>query len=503
VEAIPSDDDTTIATAVPVPGERTTDAIPAGTMLGEYRIEAPLARGGMGMVFAAVHPVIGKRAAIKILSRELCSDPATVARFVDEARVVNQIGHPNIVDVFAFGAMPDGRQYLVMELLQGETLGARLARQPLALVETCAILKQLARALAAAHEHGVIHRDLKPDNVFLVALRGEAPVVKLLDFGIAKLSYADHRVARTAAGAVVGTPQYIAPEQARGHRVDTSADVYAFGGMLFELLTGRPPFLADNASEMIAKHLMEPAPRPSDLAPVAPELDALVVAMLDKDPLARPTLDQVCDALDRAAARASAPQVAPAWRPSAPIAPLAPLASGAPVGALAGHPSTLPGPASRRRLGLAVVAAVAVAMIAFAAAMLARRSEAPPPLAPAATQPAVAPPAVKREEPPAVAPPATPAPPPASAVAPPAAPAVAPPPAPAVAPPAESAVAPPAEPAVAKPPASAVAPPAAPAPRGEPKPAVKRRVERRRAEPAPLDDHGLMAPGQAVRKGTP
>ncbi|HEX3764825.1 MAG TPA: protein kinase [Kofleriaceae bacterium] len=269
-------------------------------MLGEYQVERTLARGGMGTVFAAVHPLIGKRVAIKVLSRAQCSDPESVERFVDEARVVNRIGHPNIVDVFAFGAMPDGRQYLVMELLHGETLGARMAREGVSLADACSVMRQLARALAAAHAQGVIHRDLKPDNVFLAAVDGGS-MVKLLDFGIAKLSYRD-ALTRTAVGVMMGTPQYIAPEQALGDTVDARSDIYAFGGILFELLAGRPAFVVRSPAEAIAKHLLEPAPRVSQFARVSPELDDLVAAMLAKEPEARPGLDRICEVLDHAAA---------------------------------------------------------------------------------------------------------------------------------------------------------------------------------------------------------
>jgi len=270
-----------------------------GTMLGEYRIERQIGEGAMGRVFAAVHPVIGKRAAIKVLTREQCADPHAVTRFLDEARVVNQIGHPNIVDIFAFGELPDGRHYFAMELLDGETLGARIRREPLMLGETCSVIRSLARALDAAHAKGIVHRDLKPDNVFLVAVRGEPPVVKLLDFGIAKLSFLDPADERTAIGAMMGTPQYIAPEQARGLRIDGRADIYALGGILFELVTGRPVFFSDNTPEVLMKHLTEPPPRPSQVARVPPELDELIVAMLAKDPEQRPSLDQVCEVIDR------------------------------------------------------------------------------------------------------------------------------------------------------------------------------------------------------------
>jgi serine/threonine protein kinase len=270
-----------------------------GTQLGEYRIERPLGGGGMGEVFAAVHPKIGKRAAIKVLKKEL-SNPFNVERFIDEAKVVNTIGHPNIVDIFAFGEMPDGRCYFVMELLIGMTLRERIAKGALGAEEVSAIIKPLTRALDAAHAKGVVHRDLKPDNVFLVDVPGEKPIVKLLDFGIAKLAKADHRIEQTKSGVMVGTPQYIAPEQAKGHAVDARADIYALGGIAFEMLTGRPPFLADNAMEMVAKHLMEAPVKPSSVVPgIPPEIDSLVVAMLAKEPNRRPALSDIAMIIDR------------------------------------------------------------------------------------------------------------------------------------------------------------------------------------------------------------
>ena len=308
----------TAPTAVIQPGE--FDIAP-GTKLGEYQIEAKIGQGGMGVVFSAFHPLIGKRAAIKILKRELCADPFTVERFVDEARVVNQIGHPNIVDIFAFGEMPDGRSYFVMEWLKGETLRARIARGPIEVAETCRVVRLLARALQAAHEKGVIHRDLKPDNVILVEQRDEAPSVKLLDFGIAKLARSDHRVEKTATGAIVGTPQYIAPEQAKGYSIDARADIYALGGILFELFTGRPPFVADNAMEMVAKHLMEPPVRVSTLAPsISPELDELVFGMLAKTPDGRPSLVKVIDVLERSRDSSAAVHRARTAPPAPPLA---------------------------------------------------------------------------------------------------------------------------------------------------------------------------------------
>ena len=289
----------TAHTTVPPPAAARDADLPPGTVLNEYSVDTKIGQGGMGTVFSAVHPLIGKRAAIKVLRRDLCEDPIVVERFLDEARVVNQIGHPNIVDVFAFGVLPDGRSYLVMEWLKGETLRDRLARGPLDAVEACVILRALARALEAAHDKDIVHRDLKPDNVFLVEERDDVPRVKLLDFGIAKLVRSDQAVSRTATGAMIGTPQYVAPEQAKGHHMDTRVDIYSLGCVAFEMLSGRPPFVADNPMEMVAKHLMEEPVHVATLVPDVPdELDEVVFAMLAKDREQRPTLTEIAAVLD-------------------------------------------------------------------------------------------------------------------------------------------------------------------------------------------------------------
>jgi len=269
--------------------------LPAGTSVGEYTIVGRLADGGMGTIYAARHPVIGKKAAIKVISSELCTDPAAVERFVQEARAVNQIGHPNIVDVFAFGTLPDGRSYFVMELLQGESLAARLRRGRIPVGDAMEIIEQLCRGLRAAHTKGIIHRDLKPDNVFLVAVPGDRPLVKLLDFGIAKLRDADEgQILSTHAGTLMGTPIYMSPEQARGRHVDDRTDIYALGVMAYEMILTLPPFLSDNPMDVIAMHLNQEPPPPRSLWTEIPEpLAQLLLRMLDKDPDARPALPEI------------------------------------------------------------------------------------------------------------------------------------------------------------------------------------------------------------------
>jgi len=267
-----------------------------GTTVGEYQVESRLGSGAMGMVYSAVQPVIGKRAAIKIMAARLCVDPVAVERFTQEARAVNQIGHPNIVDVFAFGALPDGRSYMVMELLQGETLGTRLRKGPVPLVEAIAILFQICDGLAAAHDKGIVHRDLKPENIFLVPVRVRRLLVKLLDFGVAKLRGAAGvgRVDHTKEGMAVGTPRYMSPEQARGKDADHRADVYSLGVTAYEMLVGKLPFDGDESIDLMHKHVYQLPPSPRTIKPELPqEIDRLLLQMLEKKPDRRPTLPQV------------------------------------------------------------------------------------------------------------------------------------------------------------------------------------------------------------------
>ena len=263
----------------------------AGDIVGEYRIEGKLGEGGFGAVFSAMHPVIGKHAAIKILSRQFSANPQMVSRFIAEARAVNQIRHRNIIDIFAFGQLPDGRQYYVMELLDGVTFDAYLASQTrLSLAQALPIFRGIARALDAAHSKGILHRDLKPENVYLVFDEDGGVQPKLLDFGLVKLlgggSGGEHK---TKTGTPMGTPYYMSPEQCRGKDVDQGTDVYAFGALVFQVLTGQVPFDGDSPMDVLLKHMTVEPPRASQVCLGLPwQLDEPLRRMLAKEPSARP-----------------------------------------------------------------------------------------------------------------------------------------------------------------------------------------------------------------------
>jgi hypothetical protein len=273
-----------------------------GQTVGSYRIIGVLGRGGIGVVYTAEHNLIGRRAAVKVLNSHYSQDEPMVQRFFNEARASSLIKHPGIVDVFDFGYTEDGAAYIIMELLEGESLAARLARDhklapPLAL----AILRRLATALAAAHRNGMIHRDLKPDNVFLAAHPEDALgfEVKVLDFGVAKLMRPGRAARVTESGALLGTPLYMSPEQCRGaENVDRRSDVYSLGCIAYEMLTGRPPFEPVAAMDVFNAHVSEkPAPLRTHEPDLSPTLDDFVLSMLAKKPGDRPqTMEEVASA---------------------------------------------------------------------------------------------------------------------------------------------------------------------------------------------------------------
>jgi serine/threonine protein kinase len=282
-----------------------------GRAIGSYQVARKLGEGGMGAVYELVHPTIGKRLALKVLHPEFAARPDIVQRFFDEARAVNLIRHPNIVDVLDFAVLDDGRPYLTMEFLDGEALADHLRRRGvLPPADAVAIARQVAAALAAAHRAGVVHRDLKPDNVFLVAAEGGGATVKVLDFGIAKLVGEERAPGeRTQSGAVMGTPAYMAPEQAMGRigEIDRRSDVYALGVMLFEMLSGALPFRADSLAALIAQHVTE---TPTSLAVLRPDLPAALTMVIDRTlakaredrPASMEALIAALDAAERAVA---------------------------------------------------------------------------------------------------------------------------------------------------------------------------------------------------------
>lgn len=274
--------------------EEEDDALSPGDEVGEYIVEAKLATGGMGTVYSARHPLIGKKAAIKVISRALTGNPGAVARFAQEARAVNQIGHPNIVDIFSFGQLPSGPHYFIMEWLQGENLGDLLERGPIDPVDALSLLEPICDALAAAHASNIVHRDLKPENIFIAAVREQRRLVKLLDFGIAKLSATTSDSSPTRTGMVMGTPGYISPEQARGQHVDARTDIYALGVLMFQMFAGRLPFEGPSSMDIVSMHLHQDPPRISSVWPnVPPVLDDLVLRMMAKAADARPLLAEV------------------------------------------------------------------------------------------------------------------------------------------------------------------------------------------------------------------
>jgi serine/threonine-protein kinase len=253
------------------------------TLGGRYKILARLARGGMATVYLAQHQLIGRKAAIKVLRRELCDDPVQRDRFVREARAVNRIDHENIVQIVDYGEADDGRVFLVMEYLPGESLHHRIGRGILPPLRALDISAQIAAGLARAHQMGVIHRDLKPDNILLLPPTepGGRDRVKILDFGIAKLL---DQPALTASDKIFGTPGYIAPEYASGAPIDARADLYSLGVVLYEMVTGRLPFEAEYPADLLLKHMLDPPIAPRSVRPELPKsVEDLILRLLVKN----------------------------------------------------------------------------------------------------------------------------------------------------------------------------------------------------------------------------
>ncbi|MDB4967234.1 MAG: serine/threonine protein kinase [Myxococcales bacterium] len=260
-----------------------------GKSIGNYAIKAKLGEGGMGTVYLGEHPLIGKRVAVKVLLEELASKEDIVSRFFNEAKAVNDIGHQNIVDIVDFGKMKNdyGQDvvYFIMEFLDGESLAARLRRTGLAFKETVHVMEQCCSALSASHAKGIVHRDLKPENIYLCPRGTDKNFVKLLDFGIAKLTGDGGQSHKTRTGLVIGTPAYMSPEQCEGKGlIDLRSDVYSLGIVMYELLTGRVPFPGEGFGEILVAHLTKLPEPPSTINPdITPQLDAIVMHSIEKD----------------------------------------------------------------------------------------------------------------------------------------------------------------------------------------------------------------------------
>jgi serine/threonine protein kinase len=261
-----------------------------GQRFGNYLATALLGEGGMGAVYLAEHPSIGRQVAIKVLRAELGRDAQSLARFINEARAANSIRHPNIIEILDSGVTENGISYLVMELLRGESLTARIKRKGrVPPNEAVALVMQTASALGAAHAKGIVHRDLKPDNLFVVPDEANpgSEHIKVLDFGIAKLqTTAPGGFVKTRTGALMGTPIYMSPEQCLGTKeVDARSDIYSLGAILYELTTGRPPFISEGFGALLNMHLNQPPRPPREIEPtISPGLASAMLKMLAKKP---------------------------------------------------------------------------------------------------------------------------------------------------------------------------------------------------------------------------
>ncbi|MFT3841678.1 MAG: serine/threonine-protein kinase [Myxococcaceae bacterium] len=329
-----------------VPNETVGDSTPElGASLGPYRLEAVLGEGTMGRVYLGKHQRLGRQVALKVLHARHTQDASLLQRFLQEAKTVNQINHEHIVEVYDFiEELEPHRVYCVMELLKGQTLAERMKERALEVDTILRIGRQIAGALGAAHAVGVVHRDLKPDNCFLVSRGGSSDYVKVLDFGVAKLLTTVGQVTTTDTqnGTVIGTPRYMSPEQAAGLDVDHRADIYSFGTVLYELLAGKTPFEAATFGLLAADLITRPPPplpeRTHGGEAIPSALNELVMACLQKQPSSRPaTMAGLVTWLQQCTDTQQLQAVAPpaAEEPKPKKAKVLPLAIGAGVLALA------------------------------------------------------------------------------------------------------------------------------------------------------------------------
>jgi tRNA A-37 threonylcarbamoyl transferase component Bud32 len=358
-----------------------------GETFGSYRVTEKIGEGGMGAVYLAEHKLIGRKAAVKVLLPEHSRKPDLVDRFFNEAKTAAGLNHPALVDVFDFGVHASGSAYLVMDFLDGESLGNRLTRvAPVPAEVAVDLTRQIARGMEAAHSRGIVHRDLKPDNIFLVpdAENPSRDQVKILDFGIAKLlGTPSGSKGATSTGMVLGTPLFMAPEQCRGTgTIDHRADIYSLGCILYSMLCGRPPFAYEGVGEILGAHLHEPVTPPRTINPTVPEaLDAVVMKALAKNPEERYQTMAALSA-DLARVPGSSQVVAQAPLPATMALPTAPGATTFSKAAAA-IPAITPPPAAppqRRRLvvPIAIAGAFAAGLVLGGVALLRARPSARP-----------------------------------------------------------------------------------------------------------------------------
>ncbi len=372
-----------------MPPVAAADPLLGRVIADRYEIVERLGVGGMGTVYRARQHGLVRDVALKILKREVSTNPDAVARFQREAKAMSLLAHPNTVRVFDFGQTADGLLYLSMELLEGETLGERFGREPrLPPEEAVAIARQVLASLHEAHSKGLVHRDMKPDNIFLARVEGhEDLVVKVLDFGIAKAWTGEARLDQheTQAGTVFGTPRYMSPEQAQGHPLDPRSDLYSVGILLYQMLCGAPPFEDDDAVVVMAKHIRErptPVRRRAPEAPIPVTLERIVDKALQKDPALR---FQNARAFEEALA-GCIPHIERERSRRHPFSPATWLA----------HLRAAPPPA------LAAAAGLLVGALGLALLLLTRSeepTEPPPPRAPAATATTLQPPSAPPDPP--------------------------------------------------------------------------------------------------------
>ncbi len=269
---------------------------PQGELIGrifdrKYRVNELIGSGGMGSVYRATHLEMSREVALKVLDHGIADSDRQVQRFHQEARSSSRLQHPNTIRVYDFGRAEDGRLYLAMELLKGETLADLMRREKrIPLPRTCHIIKQVCKSLAEAHQMGLVHRDLKPDNIFITEIFGERDFVKVLDFGIAKSTEGPEQESLTQTGFICGTPRYLSPEQAMGKTVDPRSDLYALGVLLYEMLSGQPVYSAATPIGIVMKHIKEPPPILAiGSSNGAVGASRLIASMLAKSPDQRPS----------------------------------------------------------------------------------------------------------------------------------------------------------------------------------------------------------------------